>query len=99
MKNQYRFMKPPAQLRPPYLDNVALVPGNLLPAIKRWHLLAHEAKPDELLIVLPKADSKQRRTLAAVAMLLRSEGHRVRVVHESQLQSPSLVIVQESLGI
>lgn len=39
MKNQYRFMKPPPGIRRAHLDNLALVPGNLLPALKRYQAL------------------------------------------------------------
>jgi hypothetical protein len=75
---------------------VALVPGNLLPQIKRWQQLAGELTKDELVIVLPARDGKLRKTAAMVATMLRNDGHHVRVVQESELsQEPG----QMRLGI
>jgi len=86
MQNQYRFMKPPSvQLWRAHLDNVALVPANLLPQIHRWHQLAGELPQDELVIVLPSHHGKQRKTIAQVATLLHADGHQVRVVQEREL--------------
>ncbi len=70
MKNQYRFMKPPTPIRRAHLDNVGLVPGNLLPQVHRWHQLAGELPKDELVIVLPEEDTAQKKTLTTVADLL-----------------------------
>jgi hypothetical protein len=88
VRNQYRFMKPPAPIRRAKLDNVALVPGNLLPQIhRRQHPADNLPKDDELLIVLPMQDGKQRKTAAMVATMLRKDGHHVRVVQESELNA------------
>jgi hypothetical protein len=78
-------MDPPVPIRRAKLDNVALVPGNLPPYIKRWHQVAGELLKDELVIVLPARDSEQRKTAAMVATMLRNDGHHVRVVQESEL--------------
>jgi hypothetical protein len=87
-------------LRRAKLDNVALVPGNLLPQIKRWHQLAGELPQDELLIVIPEADTAQRETLTAVAELLQKSGHHVHVVTEQELTPPRFgEVAQETLGI
>jgi len=100
MRNQYRFMDPPAPIRRAKLDNIALVPGNLLPYIKRWHQLAGELPQDELVIVLPNADTAQRKTLSTVAELLQNSGHHVHVVTEQELTRPRFgEVVQETLGI
>jgi hypothetical protein len=100
MRNQYRFMNPPAPIRRVRLDNVALVPGNLLPQIKRWKKLAGELSNDELVIVLPNGDTKQRDTLTRVASLLRGHGHHARLIEEQELNPPRFgEVVQESLGI
>src|ERR1700736_6255994 len=99
MKNQYRFMKPPTPIRRAHLDNIGLVPANLLPEVQRWHKLAGEIK-DELVIVLPEKDTKQRQTLTAVAALLRGHGQVVRVVEQSELTPPRFGdVVQAELGI
>jgi hypothetical protein len=100
MQNQYRFMKPPAPVRRAKLDNPALVPGNLLSYIKRWHQLAGELPQDELEIVLSENDSKQRKTLSTVADLLLKSGHHVRVVSEHELTPPRFgETAQQELGI
>ncbi len=100
MKNQYRFARPPAPLRKAHLDNVALVPGNLSPAIKRWHQLTGELPKDELLIVLPQAHTAQRKTLSTVADLLKKSGHHVTIVREGELTPPRFGEgVQRELGI
>jgi len=100
MQNQCRFMKPPAPVSRAKFDYVALAPGNLVPYIKRWHQLAGELPQDELVIVLPENDSKQRKTLSTVAELLKKSGHHVHVVQENELIPPRFgEVVQESLGI
>jgi len=101
MQNQYRFTKPPpAQLRRVRLDNVALVPGNLLPQIHRWHQLAGELPTGELVIVMPARDSKHKKPLTTVALLLRQAGHHVHVVQEQELTPPTFgEVVQTELGI
>jgi hypothetical protein len=93
-------MKPPAPIRRAKLDNVALVPANLLPQVHRWHQLAGELPKDELLIVLPAQDGKQRKTLSMVAELLQKSGHHVTIVTEGELTPPRFgQVVQTELGI
>jgi len=41
MKNQFRFNKPPAPLRRARLDNLALIPGDLLPYRIEWQAVAN----------------------------------------------------------
>jgi len=92
-------MDPPAPLGRARLDNVALVPGNLLPYTKRWHQLAGELPQDELVIVLPENDSKQRKTLSTVADLLEKSGHHVTIVTEGELAPPRFgQVVQDTVG-
>ena len=100
MKNRSRFMDPPTTIRRAKLESVALVPGNLLPYIKRWHQLAGELPKDELVIVIPDRDTAQRKTLTTVAELLQKSGHHVHRVQENELTPPRFgEVVQESLGI
>jgi hypothetical protein len=99
VRNQYRFMKPPAALRRAHLEKVALVPGNLLPQIQRWQHLAGQLPADEFVILLPEQDAKQRHTLEAVAALLRQSGHHVRVVTEQELSRYFGEDAQESLEL
>lgn len=99
MKNQYRFMRPPASVKRAHLDNLALVPGNLLPALKHYQALADDLPPGELLIVLPEQDSKQYKTVVVVTQLLKEAGHYIRVLHECELTPRSTTPVQQELGI
>jgi hypothetical protein len=93
-------MDPPAPIRRAKLDNAALVPGSLLPYIKRWHQLARELSQDELVIVLPEKDTQQRKTPSTVADLLQRSGHHVHVVQENELTPPRFGrVVQTELGI
>ena len=93
-------MKPPAPLRRAKLDDVALVPGNLLPYIKRWHQLAGVLPEHGLLIVMPEKDTQQRKTLSTVAELLQKSGHQVTIVTEGELAPPRFgQVVQTELGI
>jgi hypothetical protein len=93
-------MDPPAPIRRAKLDNVALVPGNLPPHIKRWHQLAREVPTDEPVIVIPEKETKQRKTPSTVADLLQRSGHHVHVVQENELTPPRFGrVVQTELGI
>jgi len=85
MKNRYLFMDPPAGVQRAHLDNLALVPGNLLPRVREWLKLAGELPRDEFVIVVPAADTKQKQTTKSVAALLRANGNRVRLVPEEEL--------------
>ena len=51
-----RFRRPPAALRRAKLDNVALVPGNLLPLKAKYQEIANRLPEGELLIVVPSPD-------------------------------------------
>ena len=73
----YRFRRPPAALRRAHLDNIALVPGNLLPFKQQYQELANELPAGSVLICLPSAENSQRLVLERVAVGLRAKGHRV----------------------
>jgi len=45
--------KPPRALREARLDNVALVPGNLLPYKDQWQAIANELPEGSVLICMP----------------------------------------------
>ena len=85
MRTRYRITAPPAPLRLARRDNLALVPGSLLPLIKQCQEVANQLPRNAVLIVLPADNAIQRETLLKVAKLLAKEGHQVRVVPEAEL--------------
>ncbi len=85
MKNQYRFTTPPESLRRAKLDNLALVPGNLLPQKELWQKVANTLPEGGALIVLPTDNPGQKQILLAVAKLLAQEGHQVRVISADEV--------------
>jgi hypothetical protein len=85
VKCQYRFISPPAPLRRAQLDNLAIVPGNLLPYKATWQEVANRLPREAILIVLPATNAVQKQTLLTVAKLLAHEGHQVRVVSSEEV--------------
>jgi hypothetical protein len=75
--SQYRFRRPPAALNKARLDNIALVPGNLLPFKKQWQQIANRLPSGSTLIILPSSTSPQRKTFETVATKLREQGKQV----------------------
>ena len=68
MRNRYRFMRPPKAIRRAQvkLDNVALIPGNLLPFKSAYQEIANGLPKGGILIVLPHE--------------LKNKGHRIVTV-------------------
>lgn len=73
--HQRQFNRPPRQLRNPrvHFDNLALVPGSLLPYKAQWQELANRLPAGQVLIILPTGTGS-RQTLDATAKLLRAKG-------------------------
>ena len=59
----WRLKKPPAALRRAKLDNLALVPGSLLPFKEAWQKLANELPEGTTLIILPAKEASRERPL------------------------------------
>jgi hypothetical protein len=80
MRN-YRFTRPPKALRRQSvkLDNVALVPGNLLPYKSQYQQIANGLPKGGILIVLPAALTK-RRAFEQTALQLKNKGHQIVTV-------------------
>ena len=85
MRNTPRFGSPPRPLRRARLDNVALVPGNLLSIKTQWQELANRLPQRAILIVLPRSHSIQKDTLLKAAKLLAQDGHQIRVIPEDEI--------------
>lgn len=73
----YRFRSPPRALRRAKLDNLALVPANLLPFKAKWQAMANSLPEGSVLILLPRPNTATTKTLESVASLLKGHGHRV----------------------
>jgi hypothetical protein len=83
----YRFTSPPTVLHRARLDNLALVPANLLPYKDQWQQLANELPKGNILIILPDADLRQSRIKQAieqVAISFKESGHRVTTLPAHQ---------------
>jgi hypothetical protein len=77
----YRFTRPPKTLRQQSvkLDNVALVPGNLLPYKSQYQQIANGLPKGGILIVLP-TEGHKRRAFEQTALQLKNKGHRIATV-------------------
>ena len=81
MSNRYRFMGPPQALRRQSvkLDNMALVPGNLLPYKRAYQEIANGLPKGGILIMLPK-EVKQRRVFEKTVAQLKNKGRRITLL-------------------
>ena len=80
-----RFSRPPQALRRAKPDSVALVPASMLPYKKQYQALASQLPRSSTLIVLPEAENRRSKTLAAVRTTLQARGHRVVSLARSSL--------------
>jgi hypothetical protein len=80
----YRFRRSPAALNKAKLDNIALVPGNLLPFKDQWQKVANRLPNGSTLVILPAPTSRQRKTFETVATKLRENGKRVITLSAEQ---------------
>jgi hypothetical protein len=79
------FRRPPAAVRRAKLDNLALVPGSMLPYMEACQESANRLPKGAVLIVLPQQNEAQKRTMLLVAKLLAAEGHQVAVISAAQV--------------
>ncbi len=81
MRNRYRFIRPPQAIRRSSvkLDNVALVPGNLLPFKSEYQEIANRLPKGGILIVLPQ-ELGTRRVFEKTAVQLKNEGKRIATI-------------------
>jgi hypothetical protein len=63
------------------------VPASLLPRNADYEAIADRLPLGEVLLVLPPADSPERRTMERVAALFRARGRHVTVLTEERLQT------------
>jgi hypothetical protein len=77
----YRLSRPPNAIRRKgvKLDNLALIPGNLLPYKGEYQEIANGLPKGGILIVLPQ-ELKQRRAFEQTAALLKQQGKRIATI-------------------
>jgi hypothetical protein len=77
--SRFPFHRPPRALRRPgiSLDNIALVPGSLIPYKTVYQAIANQLPKGDILIVLPAPASREYRTMTKVKALFEAKGHRV----------------------
>ena len=80
-----RLGAPPPALRRARLDNLALIPGSLLPFKKEWQALANQLPEGSTLIILPSSHGSARQTLEKVSRSMKAKGQRVTTLSQDQL--------------
>ena len=84
MRNARRWRphQPPLALRRRgvQLDNIALVPASLLPCKATYQAIANALPRGDVLIVLPTADTPEKRVLEAAAARFAAKGHPVTTI-------------------
>ena len=83
--NQYRFTRPPRAVRHATKDNLALVPGSLLPQKVIYQHIANALPRGAVLIVLPMDRPVQKQAMLDVAKQLGKQGLQVSVLPEAEL--------------
>ena len=93
MNNQYRFMRPPKAIRRPsvQLDNVVLVPGNLLPYKNQYQEIANGLPKGGILIVLPQ-ELSSRRAFEKTAEQLKNQGRRIATISAERFAQPAATL-------
>lgn len=87
MTNRYRFTTPPKELsrRHVRFDNIALLPGDMLPFRATWEKIAGNLPAGSSLVVLPPSRHPQRRLYETIANRLRSRGRPIRLISAEQV--------------
>ena len=80
-----RWCRPPRALRRPnvHWDNVAIVPAHLLPCKATYQTIANALSQGAVLIVLPTADTPEKRLLQTVAQRFKAKGRQVTTIPEA----------------
>ena len=81
--------RPPRALRKARLDNIAIVPGSLLPHKATYQALANRLPPGDVLLVLPPDGSAAPASLAKTRALFEAKGHRVTTVRAESVLAGS----------
>ena len=77
--------RPPRAVRRARLDNIAIVPGSLLPYKAAYQALANRLPPGDVLIVLPPDGAEAPASLAKTQAVFEAKGHHVTTVRADAL--------------
>jgi hypothetical protein len=83
--NRCHFTRPPRAVRHATKDNLALVPGSLLPHKVVYQHIANALPRGAVLIVLPADSPIQKQAMLTVAKQLGKQGLQVSVLPEAEL--------------
>jgi hypothetical protein len=94
MTNYSRYARSPRVLRRRHvrLDNIVLLPGDMLPFKETWEKIAGNLPAGSSLIVLPPSESPQRAIYEAVAQSLRALGKPVRLIAPEQCRTSTSIV-------
>ncbi len=84
-RSHARWCRPPRALRRPgvQLDNVAMVPAHLLPCKATYQAIANRLPRGAVLLVLPTADTPEKRLLQTAAQRFQAKGRHVATITEA----------------
>ncbi len=85
MKRWQHYHQAPRAVRKARLDNIAIVPGSLLPYKATYQALANRLPPGDVLLVLPADTMVEPASLARTRALFEAKGHHVTTVHAEEL--------------
>ena len=82
-----RWCRPPRALRRPgvHLDNVAIVPAHLLPCKATYQTIANQLPQGAVLLILPTADTPEKRILQTAADRFQAKGRHVTTITETSV--------------
>ena len=82
-----RWCRPPRALRRPevHLDNIVIVPAHLLPCKTAYQAIANQLPRGAVLIVLPTADTPEKRLLQTAADRFKAKGRHVTTITEASV--------------
>lgn len=84
--NAARCRQPPLVSRRAKIENLALVPGSMLPYMEQCQGAANCLPKGAMLIVSPQENETQKHTMLLVAKLLAAEGHQVAMISVADVQ-------------
>ncbi len=84
---RWRSHQPPHALRRRgvQLDNIALVPASLLPCKATYQAIANALPRGAVLLVLPTADTPEKRLLQTAAQRFKAKGRHVTTITEASV--------------
>jgi hypothetical protein len=85
MRRWQPYHQPPRAVRTARLDNIAIVPGSLLPYKATYQALANRLPPGDVLLVLPADATLDGSALAKTQALFEAKGHHVTTLRADDL--------------